>query len=543
MGRKLPPLHGSDGVEVGTLTVITRMPWVMAASLLLASPRPVSSNPVHLSPVFPLHVAGQAVVGPRGQVPWFRGVNANGLVQYNPRFPEQVALNAADFREMRALGFNLVRLPLSLSRLEPYPGKFSVAYLHSISQVVSWARSQGIWVILDLHQDRYAANLFPGEADGFPPWMVMTFGLKTTPVLAGITDPAVQGAFSSFWLNRAVAGHGLQYYYFLALKKLASTFARNPAVAGYDVMNEPNPGFFPPLEFASTVLLPFYRQAVTAIRSVSRSQPIFLEPDVVSMLAGYQAWPYRRWFDRGIVFEPHMYTGTYRGLDLSHFLRTLGAHLVNPMIRANLTPWNGTSSSLAIPYDQAQSLARKEKVPFLVGEFGDSPTATGNAWLEDEIRLQNQFGVGGLLWLWQIRQGSYPWGLVSSRGGLTRDPERATIMASPHPLVVGGRVLSSTFHFKSNRYQLTYQAVYGSGATKIYLSHLTYAHGFQVAASPGQMTLSRTITKYGGPGAHLSATILTIAPQSGRVGITIRPHAPRVGGPSQGKTGSAGHNS
>ena len=151
-------------------------------------------------------------------------------------------------------------------------------------------------MILDLHQDRYAATLFPGEADGFPTWMVKTFGLKTSPVVGGITDPAVQGAFTSFWLDRPVFGHGLQYWYLLALRKLASTFARNPDVAGYDVMNEPNPGFFPPLAFANAVLLPFYHQAVNTIRAVAPSQPIFLEPDVVSLIAGYQSWPTRYWF-------------------------------------------------------------------------------------------------------------------------------------------------------------------------------------------------------------------------------------------------------
>jgi endoglycosylceramidase len=419
---------------------MVKMPWLLASCLFVGpqlgvmAPAAPSAAAVE---IFPLHVANGHIVGPEGQRPWFRGVNVNGLVSYNPNHPESVAIDPQDFAEMHALGFNLIRLPLSLSALEPSPGKFSEAYLAKIGQVLAWAKAQGIWVILDMHQDRYAASLYPGEADGFPQWMVETFGLKTTPILGDITDPAVQGAFTSFWLDRSVDGHGLQWYYLQALKTLASRFAHNSAVAGYDVMNEPNPGFFPPLTFAATVLFPFYRQAISTIRSVSPAQPIFLEPDVVSMMAGYAAWPKTSWFGHGVVFEPHMYTGTYRGLDLSHFLTTLGAHLVNPMIVANLTPWNGTLSSLAIAYQQAKRLASREKAPFLVGEFGDSPTQTGNLWLEDEVRLQNRYRVGGLLWLWQIRAGSYPWGLVTADGGLGSDPLRTQIMASPHPLVVG----------------------------------------------------------------------------------------------------------
>jgi len=502
---------------------LAKLPWVVTSCLFLGPRLGTLTSAVTTSTVFPLHVAGRSLRGPEGQVPWFRGVNVNALVAYNPHFPEAVGIHARDFAEMHALGFNLVRLPLSLSRLEPRPGQFSQAYLTAISQVVGWASANGIWVILDLHQDRYAASLYPGEADGFPSWMVKTFGLKTTPILGDITDPAVQGAFTSFWLDRPVDGHGLQYYYDLALKQLASKFAQNPAVAGYDVMNEPNPGFFPPLSFAATVLFPFYHRAVAAIRSVSSSQPIFLEPDVVSMMVGYQSWPQRRWLRQGIVFEPHLYTGTYRGLNLSHFLSTLGANLATPMVRANLTPWNGTLASLTIAYRKAQGLASREDVPWLVGEFGDSPTAGGNAWLKDEIRLQNRYAVGGLLWLWQIRSGSYPWGLVEADGTFGADPERAQIMASPHPLTVGGMAMKSRFQFSNRVYTFQYRALKSQGATAVYLSGLTYPNGFHLTVSPGNLRVTQSVQTFKNSELNLPATRLTIPATNGIVQISITP--------------------
>ena len=61
-----------------------------------------------------------------------------------------------DLAEMRSLGFNVLRLALSWSSLEPQPGVYSGQYLDRIAQVVGWAREQGIYVILDMHEDAYS---------------------------------------------------------------------------------------------------------------------------------------------------------------------------------------------------------------------------------------------------------------------------------------------------------------------------------------------------------------------------------------------------
>lgn len=479
------------------------------------------------SPLYPLHVTDGRILGPNDQTPWFRGVNVNALVQYNRHHPEAVPVHREDFAEMHALGFNLVRLPLSLSRLEPRPGVLDRTYLQDIRRVLADASREHIWVILDLHQDRFARMLFPGEADGFPAWAVRSMGLPTRPLIADTTDAAVQGAFTEFWLNRPVAGHGLQFYYLEALTALAEKFGRNPAVAGFDVMNEPNPGLFPPIAFAREILLPFYRRAVTAIRAVDGTTPIFLEPDVVSAMIGFHAWPTVTWWAReGVVFEPHFYTGTFRGLGLSHLIRTLGAEVETPMIRVNFDPWNGTVASLAVPYRAAAGLSRREGVPWLIGEFGNSPTASGNAWLQDEIRLQNRYGVGGLLWLWKIRPGSYPWGLVQPNGALTADPQRAAIMASPHPLTIGGTPLRSRFHFRTGRYVLRYDGDVSAGATDLFVSSLTYPTGFSVRVSPPNAVY--TIHSYGfvAGSTRLTGSTVRIDAQPGPVTVTVSPSGP-----------------
>ena len=483
--------------------------------LSLFALKPLAADPV----LFPLHVEGYRVVGPDGQLAWLRGANVNALVQYNPRYQEAEPVRAADFREMHALGLNVVRLALSLSRLEPAPGRISRPYLNTIARTVSWAAQSGVWVILDLHQDRYAASLFPGEADGFPPWMVQTMGLPTRPIYANITDPAVQGAFTAFWLNYRVHGHTMQSYYVFALRQLALTFRNCPAVAGYDVMNEPNPGLFPPSTFVGRVLFPFYDRAVQAIRQAGAHQPIFIEPDLVSAMVGYQAWPKPRWWHQGVVFEPHFYNGTYRGLGLAQ--AALHSHLATPLAKVNLTPWNGSISSLKLAYSAAARLARREGVPWLVGEFGNSPTARGNRWLADQVSLQNAFGVGGLLWLWKIRPQAYRWQLVGPDGGWQADPVRVAIMASPHPLVVGGRAVQSKFNPLTRRYHLQYSGRRAGGPTRIYLSSLTYPHGFRLRITPSTASISKQVEVWKYQESRIEATFLTIGPAAGRVSVTI----------------------
>ena len=60
-----------------------------------------------------------------------------------------------DLTEMRQLGFNVVRLALSWSLLEPRRGQISTVYLDRIAQVVGWARDEQIYVLLDMHSNAY----------------------------------------------------------------------------------------------------------------------------------------------------------------------------------------------------------------------------------------------------------------------------------------------------------------------------------------------------------------------------------------------------
>jgi endoglycosylceramidase len=196
-----------------------------------------------------------------------------------------------DFAQARALGFNIVRLCLSWSELEATPGVYDGAYVERVAQMVAWAREQGVYVILDLHEDLYSLYIQPapgepsfppyltptGGQDGAPAWAVQANGWPTLAI-GGVGDLnlAVLRAFDNFYNNSivpgvpqgAAPGPGLQDHYIGALAVLAARFANEPTVAGWEVINEPLPGWrnlLDPAAQARESLFPLYRRAVQAI--------------------------------------------------------------------------------------------------------------------------------------------------------------------------------------------------------------------------------------------------------------------------------------
>ena len=70
---------------------------------------------------------------------------------------------------MRALGLDLLRLPINWSGVEPAPRQLDDAYLDRVDAAVRARRTQGWYVLIDLHQDAYSKEI--GE-DGAPLWAI-----------------------------------------------------------------------------------------------------------------------------------------------------------------------------------------------------------------------------------------------------------------------------------------------------------------------------------------------------------------------------------
>jgi endoglycosylceramidase len=149
-----------------------------------------------------------------------------------------------EFALMRDWGMNCIRLGIIWDGLEPDPGVFDEAYLKQVDQRIAWARDNGLYVFLDMHQDLFSV-LF---SDGAPEWATLTDG-KPHVAAGGVwsdayfTSQAVQTAFDNFWANKPCAdGVGVQDHFARAWKHVAARYADEPTVLGYDLLNEPNAG-------------------------------------------------------------------------------------------------------------------------------------------------------------------------------------------------------------------------------------------------------------------------------------------------------------
>ena len=374
-----------------------------------------------------------------------------------------------DAARMEAFGFNLLRLPLSWSALEPVRGRYDGAYLDRVAAVVELCRAHGILVLLDFHQDAFSKEI--GQ-DGAPRWALdLLLGPNNYPYLGGpLTDlsarrlaPATTGAFRQFFLNQA----GVQDDFAAAAAALARRFAREPAVLGYETMNEPLAFFVPN---GDALLLAFHVRVARAIRAADRRHLIAFEPDTIRNLTNRAPIPAASFPVRGALYAPHIYTDVFDGHDFS----------------------SGNPAELAPSMEHAANEAAGWGAPLLVGEYGIDPGApNANAWIAAELDLQDRLRAHSTFWLWEEISSGH-WGLFdgeSSEGG--ERVARTTALSRVYAQAVPGRVLEHTVDAAANTLRLRYQARSGA-ALELFVPARRYPGGFvvrcngaQIAAAPG----------------------------------------------------------
>jgi len=147
-----------------------------------------------------------------------------------------------DYAQMRLWGFNSIRLGVLWAGLEPECGEYDEEYLKQLDERIQWAKEESIYVMLDMHQDLWGEK---AGGDGAPEWATLDDGKPRGPAGAVwsdayFTSPMIHAAFDNFWANKPGPDDiGIQDRYALAWQHLAKRYANEPAVVGYDLMNEP----------------------------------------------------------------------------------------------------------------------------------------------------------------------------------------------------------------------------------------------------------------------------------------------------------------
>jgi hypothetical protein len=221
-----------------------------------------------------VHIDGQRFVAPDGSELHIKGINlGNWLMPEGYMFKFEVAkaphqifgaferllgrerapafwaefheryLGEDDFRFITSVGFNTVRIPLHWKLLMTPDGRMQGEGWALLDRAVGWARAAGLYVILDLHAAPGGqTGINHDDGPGYPLMFYVPRDLDLTVAL---------------W--RAIAGH----------------FAGNPAILGYDLLNEP----IAPYHDVATLnprLEPFYQRLTAAIREVDPGRIVFL---------------------------------------------------------------------------------------------------------------------------------------------------------------------------------------------------------------------------------------------------------------------------
>jgi endoglucanase len=148
-------------------------------------------------------------------------------------------ITQSDIHLIKQCGFNSIRVPLHYKFFETDDSEGFTLLDH----VVQWAHQEGLYVILDLHAapgGQTGKNI--DDSDGYP-WL--------------FSDESAQQHTVAIW------------------QRLARHYRNDPAVLGYDLLNEPIPNY-PGLERFNASLEPFYKRLATAVRQVDTHHILIL---------------------------------------------------------------------------------------------------------------------------------------------------------------------------------------------------------------------------------------------------------------------------
>lgn len=312
-----------------------------------------------------------------------RGVDVNSLGDYyqdDPALPTVVPVTNRDWASMAAHGFDVVRLLVSWSKLEPKRGVFDDAYLARVSSTVQAAARYGIYSVIDMHQDawgKYIASpknvhCAPGADpaigwDGAPQWATLTNGADTCTKGSRESAPAAETAWDSFYADR----DGIMTQLVATWAHVAARFAGNAAVAGFDLLNEPNPGHdgTPALRGLGR----YYGRSIAAIRAAE---------------AGAQGFHHIAFFEDtvdGAFVAPHFTTDT----NIVFAPHNYGESIGNIPIEAE--------------FDYYAAGARSYKTAMWIGEYGwfSDPSASASKVARFATKADSLLDVGEAWWQWR----------------------------------------------------------------------------------------------------------------------------------------------
>jgi endoglycosylceramidase len=389
-------------------------------------PRPTGS---------PLWSDGRHLRDAQGRIALLRGVNARVEGVFDVTFDdgrvpleEIPALDAGDCRRMRELGFDLLRLPINWSGIEPRQDELDDAYLARVDAAIDCAGDAGLLVLVDLHQDAYSKEI--GE-DGAPLWAIqpppeMLLEGPLTDLDQRRTSGQVTRAFDTFFALDDPAGLQAQFAELLA--EVAGRWADHPAVMGFEIFNEPPVG--------ADLVDAFSLRMAPVVRAAAPDKLVLFEPTALRNLFDFAPLAAAPFPDDGAVYAPHIYTYIFG----------------DPVQLEDLTP-----GELEPSVAGARAEADAWQTPLLIGEFGVGPDApNADLWMGEQAELHDKYFASNAVWLWKEQsQGS--WGVFdydADGDTWTERPRVVARMSRMHAARIAGEPLVHAYDWQAETVRL-----------------------------------------------------------------------------------------
>ncbi|MDR2607421.1 MAG: glycoside hydrolase family 5 protein [Treponema sp.] len=285
-----------------------------------------------------------------------RGVNLSEWFQYtgSARGIHFRKFTREDFRDMKDLGINIVRLPIQLDTMTgPEPSYVpDPLFLELLDRVVDWAEEYEIFIILDNHSSDGSSGSTPDEIDSF-----------LVPVWTHIADH----------------------------------FKNRSKFVLYEILNEPYGGI------SAARWGAVQKAVIDAIRTRDTVHTIIVGGHSWNSIDSLKELPV--YTDKNLLYTFHFYDPYYfthqgqnwaepsmaelGGLPFPHGAHTMPS-IPGSLIAAGLGPYfkntyprDGKPAALAASLDKAVQFSRERNVPVFCGEFG---VKMGNCLEEDRVR-------------------------------------------------------------------------------------------------------------------------------------------------------------
>jgi endoglycosylceramidase len=401
-----------------------------------------------------LHSNGSVILDSQGRQVLLRGMNVTGLEQAKDMRPGAVP-TAQDFAEMEADGFDVIRLPINWSRLEPSPGHMSQSYVDLVRSVVNDAAAHGIYTILDLHNIDW--SIYYG-GDGAPSWATAGSLPRSFPLGSPWNRHLAPGVLASYGIFWADLG-GWQQDVTEVWSYVAREFRDDSAVAAFDLWNEPHPFPAPPGLFEKKYLLPFEAHVITHLAAI----------------APHQMWMTEQTLDFGLP--------TYVG-PLPYPNQVYSSHVFATLLEP---PWQKPTPEYAIPLTLLDDQAKEAGAAPWVGEIGAGPGKANQAWVAREMNELDRYRLGWAYWDWD-EGGSWAFKRMTSR---------LRIAARAYPRATPGTLDTLSYHYQDGRLVLQFSG--DASGRPLLVEVPSFYHSFHLESSDPTQDVSAHLD----PGDHL----------------------------------------